>query len=96
MTRTTRKDVESAVSRLSRVLDMDALTARYGPGHLALDYYNPGENPHAYKIVWILAENGAEYEPFGSARCAAGEMEARINFLINAYYAGALLAQKPA
>jgi hypothetical protein len=90
MARTTRKDVERAVELLATVLDMDALAKRYGPGKLALDYYNPGDNPRAYKVVWILDENGAQYEPFGTFRRRAEEMVDTIHFLTNAHYAGVL------
>lgn len=94
MGRTTRRDVEKAVSLLADFLNMDALSDRYGPGKLALDHYNPGDNPYAYKLVWVSDKHGGQYEPFGSSRCKGSELVDRIHFMVRTIQAGVLNCQR--
>jgi hypothetical protein len=93
MARTTRRDVEKAVELLAQYLDMDALAKRYGPGKLAIDHYNPGDNPYAYKIVWISDSHGGHFEPFGSRRAKGSELIDQIHFMRNAICGGVLAIQ---
>lgn len=78
MARTTRKEIESALAVVTEHIDLAQLVKRYGPGKLAIDYYNPGDNPYAYKIVWICDRHGGYWEPFGGTRRKAAEMLAFI------------------
>lgn len=94
MGRTTRRDVEKAVELLARIIDLDKMAERYGPGALALDHYNPGDNPYAYKVVWVNKDNGGHNEPFGSLRCTGRELIDRIHFMWNAVAGGVVISEK--